>query len=142
MRSRTSGWLRTWMGSRDPLPRAPHGNVTPCVTGLDDSRDPNSEGSCVAAIIKPGDTRSKDRKSTRLNSSHGYISYAVFCLKKKKKQLTSQYIALRGRETNTARVHRQERTQRAPEDLNVPVLHRHRCRSHRASPVFERARTI
>src|SRR5256884_3044180 len=26
----------------------------------------------------------RDRKSTRLNSSHGYISYAVFCLKKKK----------------------------------------------------------
>src|SRR2546429_1503190 len=31
-------------------------------------------------------TRS-DRKSTRLNSSHGYISYAVFCLKKKKQCL-------------------------------------------------------
>src|SRR2546422_6162187 len=29
-----------------------------------------------------------DRKSTRLNSSHGYISYAVFCLKKKKNILT------------------------------------------------------
>src|SRR2546429_746857 len=29
-----------------------------------------------------------DRKSTRLNSSHGYISYAVFCLKKKKKKHT------------------------------------------------------
>src|SRR2546429_3982043 len=28
-----------------------------------------------------------DRKSTRLNSSHGYISYAVFCLKKKKNSL-------------------------------------------------------
>src|SRR2546422_7069669 len=28
-----------------------------------------------------------DRKSTRLNSSHGYISYAVFCLKKKKKKV-------------------------------------------------------
>src|SRR2546422_5751224 len=28
----------------------------------------------------------EDRKSTRLNSSHGYISYAVFCLKKKKKK--------------------------------------------------------
>src|SRR2546422_5318449 len=28
--------------------------------------------------------RQRDRKSTRLNSSHGYISYAVFCLKKKK----------------------------------------------------------
>src|SRR2546422_7871614 len=31
-----------------------------------------------------------DRKSTRLNSSHGYISYAVFCLKKKKKNTTKQ----------------------------------------------------
>src|SRR2546422_7461693 len=28
--------------------------------------------------------KAEDRKSTRLNSSHGYISYAVFCLKKKK----------------------------------------------------------
>src|SRR5205809_4155090 len=35
---------------------------------------------CCAALI-----RRPDRKSTRLNSSHGYISYAVFCLKKKKK---------------------------------------------------------
>src|SRR2546422_656755 len=33
----------------------------------------------------PTDFPSADRKSTRLNSSHGYISYAVFCLKKKKK---------------------------------------------------------
>src|SRR2546429_4001747 len=32
-----------------------------------------------------------DRKSTRLNSSHGYISYAVFCLKKKKKKRSSNY---------------------------------------------------
>src|SRR2546422_7257242 len=32
-----------------------------------------------------GATSPADRKSTRLNSSHGYISYAVFCLKKKKK---------------------------------------------------------
>src|SRR2546430_12936069 len=32
----------------------------------------------------------QDRKSTRLNSSHSQISYAVFCLKKKKKQTTSQ----------------------------------------------------
>src|SRR2546422_6437781 len=31
-----------------------------------------------------------DRKSTRLNSSHGYISYAVFCLKKKKKNQKPQ----------------------------------------------------
>src|SRR2546429_5048360 len=33
----------------------------------------------IAAYFTP------DRKSTRLNSSHGYISYAVFCLKKKKR---------------------------------------------------------
>src|SRR2546429_1846385 len=32
---------------------------------------------------------SQDRKSTRLNSSHGYISYAVFCLKKKKIHTTA-----------------------------------------------------
>src|SRR5437762_8944374 len=36
----------------------------------------------VAAVINA----SRDRKSTRLNSSHRCISYAVFCLKKKKKQ--------------------------------------------------------
>src|SRR2546422_6913264 len=33
-------------------------------------------------------TATRDRKSTRLNSSHGYISYAVFCLKKKKNTRT------------------------------------------------------
>src|SRR2546422_7295649 len=32
----------------------------------------------------------RDRKSTRLNSSHGYISYAVFCLKKKTKLVPSR----------------------------------------------------
>src|SRR2546426_5022500 len=34
-----------------------------------------------------------DRKSTRLNSSHLVISYAVFCLKKKKKQMKTTYIS-------------------------------------------------
>src|SRR2546422_2788016 len=33
-----------------------------------------------------------DRKSTRLNSSHGYISYAVFCLKKKKNNHPTQHV--------------------------------------------------
>src|SRR2546422_7301395 len=42
-------------------------------------------------LVRPEDLDSvhphvPDRKSTRLNSSHGYISYAVFCLKKKKKK--------------------------------------------------------
>src|SRR5687768_18324433 len=38
-----------------------------------------------AAEHHAGFGMSPDRKSTRLNSSHGYISYAVFCLKKKNK---------------------------------------------------------
>src|SRR2546422_7529876 len=45
---------------------------------------PQSKGRCVEC--RPA---ARDRKSTRLNSSHGYISYAVFCLKKKKKQTNS-----------------------------------------------------
>src|SRR2546422_3960727 len=38
------------------------------------------------ASASPSSPTFTDRKSTRLNSSHGYISYAVFCLKKKKKK--------------------------------------------------------
>src|SRR2546422_4225897 len=42
------------------------------------------------SLLDPSEPRQyssrQDRKSTRLNSSHGYISYAVFCLKKKKKK--------------------------------------------------------
>src|SRR3712207_8764889 len=37
-----------------------------------------------AALGQPPDAAPEDRKSTRLNSSHANISYAVFCLKKKK----------------------------------------------------------
>src|SRR2546422_7115480 len=40
---------------------------------------PLSEMTIGVALLQSGE----DRKSTRLNSSHGYISYAVFCLKKK-----------------------------------------------------------
>src|SRR2546422_6548192 len=40
-----------------------------------------NSGACVGGRNSPSQP---DRKSTRLNSSHGYISYAVFCLKKKK----------------------------------------------------------
>src|SRR2546429_1605449 len=45
-------------------------------------------GARVARPGRParGCARGGDRKSTRLNSSHGYISYAVFCLKKKRNQ--------------------------------------------------------
>src|SRR2546422_8750107 len=46
-------------------------------------RSPWSRG-CIACSPLPRNSFEPDRKSTRLNSSHGYISYAVFCLKKKK----------------------------------------------------------
>src|SRR2546429_3523358 len=42
----------------------------------------------MASGAASGDFAETDRKSTRLNSSHGYISYAVFCLKKKRKYIT------------------------------------------------------
>src|SRR2546427_8373884 len=38
------------------------------------------------SVIAIGNNTDRDRKSTRLNSSHSQISYAVFCLKKKKKK--------------------------------------------------------
>src|SRR5687768_17705791 len=58
---------------------------------------------CVEALLAAGAQPSarnalkftplhQDRKSTRLNSSHGYISYAVFCLKKKNNNKTSPYL--------------------------------------------------
>src|SRR2546422_5976969 len=48
---------------------------------LVDHRSCAGSDCCDAAI---------DRKSTRLNSSHGYISYAVFCLKKKKRKRATE----------------------------------------------------
>src|SRR2546422_8523314 len=45
-----------------------------------DHLDPRARGDHPLRDI----VAARDRKSTRLNSSHGYISYAVFCLKKKK----------------------------------------------------------
>src|SRR5256886_12608002 len=54
--------------------------------------NPNCMATCPAAAfgISIG-TMNGDRKSTRLNSSHSQISYAVFCLKKKKKQNIVKY---------------------------------------------------
>src|SRR5438132_7170314 len=49
---------------------------------------PSPDRDTEPSIIPPRgmDTRERDRKSTRLNSSHTVISYAVFCLKKKKQK--------------------------------------------------------
>src|SRR2546422_4728109 len=59
-----------------------------------------------------GNHHRPDRKSTRLNSSHGYISYAVFCLKKKKKPELLVYGAA---QRNQVARHPRARGQRAPQ---------------------------
>src|SRR2546429_3444195 len=46
---------------------------------------------CHTLKAAPVGSSRTDRKSTRLNSSHGYISYAVFCLKKKNGLLLNSY---------------------------------------------------
>src|SRR2546422_4249805 len=72
--------------------RPPRSTLFPYTT-LFRSRRERRRGLCTRAprVVAPGGARprrprrrARDRKSTRLNSSHGYISYAVFCLKKKK----------------------------------------------------------
>src|SRR2546422_3565675 len=68
----SSGCASSWSASRSaPNFSASQASSAPA------SSDPRSTAASY--------TSSTDRKSTRLNSSHGYISYAVFCLKKKKK---------------------------------------------------------
>src|SRR5689334_24701476 len=47
-------------------------------------QDPGTEGELVVSLVDLVKVFQQDRKSTRLNSSHSSISYAVFCLKKKK----------------------------------------------------------
>src|SRR2546430_9476711 len=57
-------------------------------SGVPERREARGAGSPTADAgggLRPGHQRA-DRKSTRLNSSHSQISYAVFCLKKKKQQ--------------------------------------------------------
>src|SRR3712207_7340371 len=70
-----SGHGATTRGSRDSGASAPQVPRAPAQGGALEGRPGG----------RPGFAR--DRKSTRLNSSHANISYAVFCLKKKKKHL-------------------------------------------------------
>src|SRR2546429_6677453 len=70
-----------------------------------------------------------DRKSTRLNSSHGYISYAVFCLKKKKQNERCQ--------DNKSIINKNDRTAvKRPHTRSDPILLRPRCRT-KSSPSSE-----
>src|SRR2546430_8616014 len=52
---------------------------------------------CTVILVSP--TKQTDRKSTRLNSSHSQISYAVFCLKKKKKNTINSKLQIKNKLT-------------------------------------------
>src|SRR2546429_6114175 len=58
---------------------------------LTQGEDTADNGGLHLALLALESALTRDRKSTRLNSSHGYISYAVFCLKKKKKTRKNIY---------------------------------------------------
>src|SRR2546430_10775902 len=62
------------------------------------ARGPSCDLSPSEEIVLRAHPGRRDRKSTRLNSSHSQISYAVFCLKKKKitSQQTTRYSSARG----------------------------------------------
>src|SRR6266436_6422884 len=65
--------------------RPPRSTLFPYTTLFRSPRLRDRQPHAVCKRRDAGGTRNRgDRKSTRLNSSHGYISYAVFCLKKKK----------------------------------------------------------
>src|SRR2546429_6954855 len=57
-------------------------------------RDLPCESCHANAIFKGTPKDCGDRKSTRLNSSHGYISYAVFCFKKKNRQHIAEWLVV------------------------------------------------
>src|SRR2546422_7457598 len=62
----------------------------PGVSGIDLARKIKSDPAIAGLRLVMLTSHDQDRKSTRLNSSHGYISYAVFCLKKKNKATWSK----------------------------------------------------
>src|SRR5436305_6372551 len=55
----------------------------------DEAANP-AKSAAARAVVATRPTTTHDRKSTRLNYSHVRISYAVFCLKKKKKKITHE----------------------------------------------------
>src|SRR2546429_4066270 len=75
----------TRFGGRLVHPHLPEGLAGTNARHQDEER---REGDRLASF--GGEPPTGDRKSTRLNSSHGYISYAVFCLKKKKSSIEQE----------------------------------------------------
>src|SRR5687768_17895286 len=69
--------------------------------GADDRCEPPRLGLVLETDAEHGQGNPADRKSTRLNSSHGYISYAVFCLKKKSTSTTRRKTTLLAASTSS-----------------------------------------
>src|SRR3989475_1548781 len=65
-----------------------------------------------------------DRKSTRLNSSHSQISYAVFCLKKKKKNLEQSRIRMMSNHIQTSYPHLAVKNDNTCSTLAYAALHK------------------
>src|SRR2546429_4084877 len=74
---------------------------TPIATVAAVHQDHGKDGPAALAVADH-----PDRKSTRLNSSHGYISYAVFCLKKKKHSPTLHHLLVQDTDSSDIRDHR------------------------------------
>src|SRR5262245_47763997 len=93
-RARRRGAPHREPGEHGPCPRRPAHALEPAGRRArgGNSRDPESaarHARAGGAAGRAGRGQGGDRKSTRLNSSHLGISYAVFCLKKKKKKRTN-----------------------------------------------------
>src|SRR5687768_17649729 len=85
---RSSTWSKSMVDTRMLVPSAvkPSQVILTVPRYSDTTAADGTGGGVSSAAVVYG-----DRKSTRLNSSHGYISYAVFCLKKKKKKNKSRH---------------------------------------------------
>src|SRR2546430_5502135 len=76
--------------------------VNVAVAGVHVQRDEHPRTQHVAMDVGAAlEDRREDRKSTRLNSSHSQISYAVFCLKKKKSSTLTNSIEWRAHSSHT-----------------------------------------
>src|SRR5690242_21317252 len=83
--AKIAGWIRS-------IPVTVSGAEIASVTENPDSSAISGSISAMVAA-NTGSAESRDRKSTRLNSSHMSISYAVFCLKKKKNKTTKAILS-------------------------------------------------
>src|SRR2546427_7876537 len=82
-------WIPYLMGHGGRVFKDPPGNLTPTLDTPEAARAAEYYANLLVTYGPSGLlSYTEDRKSTRLNSSHSQISYAVFCLKKKKKHNT------------------------------------------------------